>query len=141
MVVFSFQVRGRAGTPVEVILQRAERAVPVARERGQELLRHLHRRGVQPVAHPAPLPRLGRHQAGLGQQGQVLGDRLPRDWQAMGQIRCRGRAPRSQRGQDAAPGRVGQGSKDLFGDRLDVRRHRGSRPAQPALSPSRRRNP
>jgi len=77
--------------PVEVVLQRAERAVPVAGERGQELLRHLHRGGAQPVSHPAPLPRLGRHQAGLGQQGQVLGDRLPGDRQASGQIGRRSR--------------------------------------------------
>jgi len=131
--MFSFQVRGRAGITVEVIFQGAQRALPVARERGQELLRHLHRRGAQPVAHPAPLPRLGGHQAGLGQQGQVPGDRLPRDRQATGQVRRRGRAPRSQRGQDAAPGRVGQGNEDLFGDRLGVRRHRGSRPAHDCL--------
>ena len=49
------------GAAVEVVLERAERAVPVAGQRGQELLRHLHRRGAQPVAHPAPLPRLGCH--------------------------------------------------------------------------------
>src|SRR5215470_12281676 len=55
-------------TPVEVVGQCAERAVPVAGQRGEELLRHPHWRRAQPVAHPAPLPRLGRHQAGLGQQ-------------------------------------------------------------------------
>jgi len=77
---------------VEVILQRPERGVPVAGQRGQELLRHLHRRRAQPVAHPAPLPRLGCHQAGLGQQSQVLGDRLPGDRQTSGQVRGRGRA-------------------------------------------------
>jgi hypothetical protein len=54
------------GAAVEVVLQCAERAVPVAGQRGQELLRHLHRRGAQPVPHPAPLPRLSCHQAGLG---------------------------------------------------------------------------
>jgi hypothetical protein len=78
---------GLAGTPVEVVLQRAERAIPVPGQRGQELLRHPHRGRAQPVAHPAPLPRFGHHQADLGQQGQVLGDRLPRDRQAIGQVR------------------------------------------------------
>ena len=42
-----------------MVLQRVEPAVPVAGQRGQELLRHLHRRGAQPVAHPASLARLG----------------------------------------------------------------------------------
>jgi hypothetical protein len=114
---------GPVGIPVEVTLERVERAVPVAGQRGQKLLRHLHGRGVQPVAHPAPLPRLGRHQAGLGQQGQVLGDRLPGDRQPAGQLRGGSRAPGRQRGQDGAPARVGQGDEDLFGDRLDVTRH------------------
>ena len=59
-----------------MLFERAERAVPVAGQRGQELLRCLHRRRAQPVPHPAPLPRLGRHQADVGEQGQVLGDRL-----------------------------------------------------------------
>src|SRR5262249_41227888 len=45
-----------AGGAVEVALQRAERGVPVAGQRRQELLRHLHRRRAHPVAHPAPLP-------------------------------------------------------------------------------------
>src|SRR5262249_6318217 len=71
-------------TPVEVVFERAERAVPVAGQRSQKLLCHLHRRRPQPVPHPAPLPRLGRYQAGLGQQAQMLGDRLPRDRQALG---------------------------------------------------------
>jgi hypothetical protein len=53
---------------IQEVPQRAEPAVPVARQRGQELLRHLHRGGVQPVPHPAPLTRLGRYQAGLGQR-------------------------------------------------------------------------
>ena len=74
---------------VEVLFQRVERAVPVARQGGQELLRHLHRRGAHPVADPAPLTRFGRHQAGLGQQHQVLGDRLPGDRQPDGQVRGR----------------------------------------------------
>jgi hypothetical protein len=112
-----------ADIPVEVALERVERAVPVAGEGGQELLRHLHGRRVQPVAHPAPLPRLGRYQASLGQQGQVLGDRLPGDRQPAGQVRAGSRAPGRQRGQDGAPARVGQGHEDLFGDRLNVRRH------------------
>ena len=72
---------------VEVPLERLERAVPVARQRGQELLCHLHRGRAQPVAHPAPLPRFCCHQAGLGEQGEVLGDRLPRDRHAIGQVR------------------------------------------------------
>ena len=80
-------------TPVEVVLQRAERAVPVAGKRGQELLGHLHRGGAQPVSHPTPLSRFGRHKPGLGQQGQVLCDRLPRDRQTAGQVCDRGRAP------------------------------------------------
>jgi hypothetical protein len=33
--------------------------------------------GVQPVADPAPLARLGDHPSGLGQQGEVFGDGLP----------------------------------------------------------------
>jgi len=47
MVSSGWWKRGGGGLrrgPVEVIFQRAERAVPVARQRGQELLRHLHRR-------------------------------------------------------------------------------------------------
>jgi hypothetical protein len=114
----------RTGTSSgEVVLQRDEPAVPVAGQRGEELLRHSHGAGLEPVPHPAPLPRLGRHQAGLGQQGQVFGDRLPGDRQAGGQIGGRGGAARRQRGEDAAPARVGQGDEDLLGDRLDVRRH------------------
>src|SRR5215471_20704155 len=54
---------GRAGGPVEVVLQRAERALPVAGERGQELLGHLHRRRLYPVADPAPFPGFGGDQA------------------------------------------------------------------------------
>ena len=72
---------GIARSPVEVVLQRIERAVPVAGQRGQELLRYLHRGGPQPVPHPAPFSRFGPHQAGLGQQCQVLGNRLPGDRQ------------------------------------------------------------
>jgi hypothetical protein len=45
-----------AGGPVEVVLQRLKRAVPVAGQRGQELLRHPHRRGTQPVAHAVTGP-------------------------------------------------------------------------------------
>ena len=50
---------GIASNPVEVVLQRVERAVPVAGQRGQELLRHLHRGGPELVPHPAPFPRFG----------------------------------------------------------------------------------
>ena len=102
------------GSLVEVLPQRVELAVPVAGQRGQELLGHLHRRGTQSVEHPAPLTLLGSHQPGLGQQGQVLGDRLPRDRQPTGQVRRRGRTVGGQRGQDGAPGRVGQGDEDLL---------------------------
>ena len=101
---------GLASGPVEVLCQRLERAVPVAGQRGQELLRHLHRRRTEPVPHPAPLAGFGRHQAGLGQQGQVLGDRLPRDRQPIGQVRGRRRAARRParpgwRGGSGRPGR------------------------------------
>jgi len=116
--------------PVEVVLQRVQRSVPVAGQRGQELLRHLHRLRTQPVPHPAPLPRLGFYQPCLGQQGQVLGDRLPGDRQTVGQVRGRNRASGGQPGQDGAPARVGQGHEDLLGYYLDVRRHRGSRPVR-----------
>ena len=44
------------GGPVEVAGERIERAVPVAGERGQELLRHLHRRGAQPDSAPGAAP-------------------------------------------------------------------------------------
>src|SRR3712207_7005409 len=53
------------------------RSVPVAGQGAQELLGHLHRGRVEAVADAAALARLGDHQAGLGQQGQMLGDRLP----------------------------------------------------------------
>jgi len=109
-----------ASSPTEVVPQRVERAVPVAGQHGQELLRHLHRGGAEPVSHPAPLPRFGRHQARLGEQGQVFGDCLPRDRQATGQVRGRIGTTRRQRGQDGAPARVGQCDEYLFGDRLDV---------------------
>jgi len=113
--------------PVKMVLQGAERAIPVARQRGQELLRYLHRRGAQPVPDAAPLARLARDQAGLGQAAQVLGDPLPGDWQPGGQVGSGGRAARGQRGQDGAPARVGQGREHLLGDRLAIRpRHRGS---------------
>jgi len=66
-----------------VVFQYVEQAVPVARQGGQEPLRHPHRRRTQPVPHPA-LPRLGRHQVRLGQRRQVLGDRPPGDRQPAG---------------------------------------------------------
>ena len=87
-------------TPVEVLLQGVQRAVLVAGQRGQKLLRDLHWRGAQPVADPPPLAGFGRHQARVGQQGQVLGDCLPCDRQPGSQVRGRGRAARGQRGQD-----------------------------------------
>ena len=98
-----------------------ELAVPVPGQGGQELLRHLHGRGAKPVSHPAPLPRFGSHQPGLGQQRQVLGDGLTGDRQASRQIRRRGGPVGRECGQDRPPGRVGQGGEDLLGDGLDVR--------------------
>src|SRR5215831_6122123 len=59
MMLSGFVQRGSgapADGPVEVVLQGAERAVPVARQGGQELLGHPHRRGPHSVADPAPLP-------------------------------------------------------------------------------------
>ena len=97
------------GGPVEVVLERLETVVPVVGQRGQELLRHLHGRGVEPVADPPPLAGLGDHETRVGQQDEVLGDRLARDRQAIGQIRGGGRALCRQRCQDRAPGGVGQG--------------------------------
>ena len=75
---------------VQVILQRLQVAVPVAGQGGEELLRHLHRCGVQPEHHPTLLARLRDHQAGVGQQAQVLGDALPGDRQPFRQVRGRG---------------------------------------------------
>jgi amino acid efflux transporter len=57
---------GRLGRS-EVAPQRVQPPVPVAGQRGEELLRDAHGGGPEPVAHPAPLPRFGRHQAGLGE--------------------------------------------------------------------------
>src|SRR5262245_56580790 len=45
-------VSHRVSTSPEVVGQCTECAVPVAGQRGQELLRYLHRRGAQPVTHP-----------------------------------------------------------------------------------------
>ncbi len=67
---------------------------------------------------------------------RCLADRLPRDRQAIGQVRGHGGTARRQRGNDGALTRVGQGDEDLYGDRLDVRRHRRSRPVHPARSPN-----
>src|SRR5215471_5204544 len=139
VMISSGSLSGAGGpriAPVEVVLQRLERAVPVAGQRGQELLCYLHGSRSQPVPHPAPLPPFGRDQAGLGQQAQVLGDRLPGDRQGVCEVGGRGRAIRGQRGQDGAPGRVGQRSEYLLGNRLDVSRHRGRRPARQAPSPN-----
>jgi hypothetical protein len=58
---------GRAGS---------ETSQPRARA-GEELLGDRRGCGVQPVADPAPLARLGDHPSGLGQQGEVFGDGLP----------------------------------------------------------------
>src|SRR5258706_6411393 len=77
---------GLARGPAAVVRQRIERVVPIAGQRGQELLCHLHRCRTEPVPHPAPLSVFGRHQADLGQQGQVFRDCLPRNRQAIGQV-------------------------------------------------------
>src|SRR6476619_5099170 len=45
--------------PVEVCGERVELSVPVAGERGEELLRERHRGGLQPVADPPPFTGLG----------------------------------------------------------------------------------
>ena len=74
------------GSAAEVVFQCVQPGVPVAGQRGQELLRHLHGRGAQPVAHPASLARLGGDEADLGQQRQVLADRLSGGGQAVGQV-------------------------------------------------------
>jgi len=50
----------------------------------------------------------------------VLRDGLPRDRQAGGEVRGRGGAPGRQRGEDAPPGRVGQGGEDLLGNGLAI---------------------
>src|SRR5258708_8945195 len=47
---------GLARGPVEVVRQRIERVVPVAGQRGQELLCHLHRRRTDPGPPPPPPP-------------------------------------------------------------------------------------
>src|SRR5215813_4670089 len=62
MMPSGFVQRGSGGPadgPVEVVLQGAEPAAPVAGHGGQELLGHPHRRGTHPVADPAPLPGFG----------------------------------------------------------------------------------
>ena len=59
--------RVAAGSAAEMVFQCVQSGVPVAGQRGQELLCHLHRRGAQPLAHPASLARFGGHDADLGQ--------------------------------------------------------------------------
>lgn len=76
---------------VEVFFEGVEPAVPITRQRGQELLGDLHRSGLQPVPYSAPLTGFGCNQAGFGQQGQVFGDGLTRDRKAAGEIRGGGR--------------------------------------------------
>jgi hypothetical protein len=60
------RVDGWRQLPVEVVGQRVEGAVPVAGQRGEELLGLLHRGGEQPVADSATLSRFGGDQAGVG---------------------------------------------------------------------------
>src|SRR6478736_10107694 len=74
---------------VEVLFERVEPVVPVAGERGEELLRHLHGCGPEAIADPTPLTGFRGEQAGVQQQGHVFGDRLPGDRQPLGEIRCR----------------------------------------------------
>jgi hypothetical protein len=51
-----------------VVPESLKPAIPVVPQRGQELLRHLHRRGVEPVADPPPLTGFGGHETRVGQQ-------------------------------------------------------------------------
>lgn len=111
-----------------MVFQGVEWAVPVTRQGGQELLSHLHRRRLQPVAHPASLTRFGRNQTSLSHQGQVFGNRLPSDRKRACEVGRSRRTARRQRRQNGASGRVSQRDEDLFGDCLDVRRRqRGNR--------------
>jgi hypothetical protein len=81
----------------EVVFQRIEPVVPVVGERGKELLRELDWCRPQAVADSAAFARLGGHQASVGHEGQVLGDRLAGDRQARRQLGGRGR-PADTRG-------------------------------------------
>src|SRR5262245_40900306 len=125
-------VRSCSCAVLQVVLQRVERAVPVACEPGQDLFRHSHRRRAKLVPHPPALPLLCCHQASLGQQRQVLGDRLPGNGQAIGQVSCGRGTSRRQGSQDCAPARIRESTETLLGNRLDVRPHRGSRRARRA---------
>ena len=62
-----------------MVPQRLETVVPLVGQRGQELLGHLNGGGVEPVADPPPLAGFGAHETRVGQQDEVLRDRLARD--------------------------------------------------------------
>jgi hypothetical protein len=66
---------------------------------------------------------LGGHEASVGHEGEVLGDRLAGDRQARRQVGGRGRPVGGQGGEDGAAGRVSEGNEDLLGQGLDVRCH------------------
>jgi hypothetical protein len=64
-----------------MVLERTELAVPVPGQGGQELLRDLHRSGLKPVSHAAPLSRLGA--LSPPRQQRVLRDGLTGDGQGV----------------------------------------------------------
>ena len=123
----------------EVALQGVEAVVPLVGEYGEELLGESHRSGAQPVADSAALAGLGLDQAGVGHEGEVLGDRLPADRQARREVGNGGRPVGCEGGENSAAGRVRKGDEDLLGHGLDVSRHRGDPPAPPVLATSLRR--
>jgi hypothetical protein len=106
-----------------VVLQSIEPVVPVAGERGEELLRELERCGPQVVADSAAFARLGGHKASAGHEGEVPGDGLAGDRRPRCQAGGRGRPAGGEGGGDYAAGRVSQGGEHLLGHGLDVRRH------------------
>ena len=60
-------------------LKGVESVVPLVGERGEELLGELDGCGAQSVADPAALAWFGVDEAGVGHEGEVLGDRLAGD--------------------------------------------------------------
>jgi hypothetical protein len=69
-----------------VVFQSIEPVVLVVGERGEELLRELDRCRPQAVAESAAFAWLGGHEASVGHEGEVLGDRLAGDRQARRQV-------------------------------------------------------
>ena len=92
-------------------LQRLETPVPFGTERRHPQRRRLERRRRQAVARLAPLPG-GLDQPRVGQRGQVLRDRLPRDRQPAGELGLRERPVVGEQARDLTPGRVGEGGED-----------------------------